>query len=167
MRGKIYPYRGAVVLPFLILSLLLFLSLSGCSPADEGGEEDFDGGHPDPLFVAVGITGTVLYSTDGNNWMNAGPISSQDLNGVTYWYGQFFAAGSNGKGFRSSTGGAGSWVDTSAPTPNTLWDITSGAGRLVAVGNVGTIGWSPDGSPGSWVNASPGGNDLYDICFRY
>lgn len=111
------------------------------------------------IFVAVGASGTLLYSTDGINWTNVtpSPAPGYDLNGVTYGgldangHPIFVAVGTSGTVLTSEDGV--SWTpqtSTTIPTTSNLTAIAySPSRRFMAVAADGNIYYSEYYSSGS------------------
>jgi photosystem II stability/assembly factor-like uncharacterized protein len=110
------------------------------------------------LFVAVGLSNTIITSNDGVNWTSASVSgSTQDLNSVAYGDGAFVAVGSSGIVLASTDGGAtwgptGGFGQTVAVT-----SVVFGCGKFVAlthddVGATSAIFYSDDGTVWSSAN---------------
>jgi UDP-3-O-[3-hydroxymyristoyl] glucosamine N-acyltransferase len=67
-------------------------------------------------WVAVGNYGTILYSSDGQNWHTATSPTSQNLYGVTYGNGMWVAVGAQGTTVWSTNGTT--WTLAQAPMGN-------------------------------------------------
>lgn len=117
-----------------------------------------------PVFVAVGQTGTVLYSYDGANWSAAASVTTNDLKGIRYGgldasgYGIFVAVGAGGTVLTSRDGVT--WTNqtlTGIPTTSALNSITYAAGRrFLAVGADGNIYYSEYGNgAATWTAVTP------------
>lgn len=87
-------------------------------------------------FVAVGTNGTLLTSTDGLTWTLRTPISTKNMNAVTYG-GQFVAVGDAGSIYSSADGIT--WLAQSSGTLNDLNAITRTNSGYTAVGAAGTL----------------------------
>ena len=103
---------------------------------------------PGLRWVAVGDSGTAVYSTDGINWTAANaiaPATTQNLRSIIQVGGGFYAVGDAGTII--SSGDGNTWTANVSPTTNRLNGIAH-AGMFVAVGDNGTIvvnsggGWS-------------------------
>jgi photosystem II stability/assembly factor-like uncharacterized protein len=94
-------------------------------------------------FVAVGDSGTVLYSHDGTTWSEGSSGITITLNSVTYGNGQFLAVGVNGMVATSSDGAA--WRVRTSGTTTTLHSVTFSGTRFVAVGDSGVVPLSLNG----------------------
>ncbi len=99
-------------------------------------------------WLAVGHSGTIAYSEDGQtNWQSA-DVGGADLRGVTYGDAGFVAVGASGRIVTSTNGEAGTWSTQSSGTGLDLEGVAFGAGIYVAVGGTGTSDVmlsSPDG----------------------
>jgi hypothetical protein len=104
-------------------------------------------------FIAVGIKGAVIQSTDGAHWTKRLSNTASDLNGVAYGNGIWVAVGAGGRIISSTDGNSfnlqnsGTEVDLSA--------VTFGDGRFVAVGKDGIAMRSTDGAAWSIVGSDP------------
>ena len=99
------------------------------------------------LFVAVGQEGTILRSSDGNNWSAAKsePLPWQPhFSKVVWGGGRFVAVGSGEFPIASSTDGY-RWESSHSPTWDILNGVAWGNDRFVAVGYDGAITQSRDG----------------------
>lgn len=94
-------------------------------------------------FVAVGQSGGILVSSNGNDWAGAVSGVASNLFGVTHADGVFVAVGQDGLICRSTNGL--DWAVQPSPTTNTLNGVAFGNGCFVATGNAGTLLTSPDG----------------------
>ena len=106
-------------------------------------------------FVAVGLYGTIHWSTDGLTWYAAeSPYTGSyaALNGVCYDGGFFIAVGTGGTILRSADGKT--WISCLSPTTKTLSSVWGAEGRFVAVGEQATILVSTDGDRWSIVGYS-------------
>lgn len=86
------------------------------------------------LYVAVGVSGTIVTSTDGVTWSSQWPGTSVDIYGVTYGGNQFVAVGANGLVLTSPNGT--NWTTRPTGTTAATYTVVYGNGRYVAVGNV-------------------------------
>ena len=86
------------------------------------------------LYVAVGVSGTIITSVDGVSWSRRSSGTAGDIYGVTYGGNQFVAVGANGLVLTSPNGT--NW--TTRPTGITAgtYTVAFGNGRYVAVGDV-------------------------------
>ncbi len=109
------------------------------------------------IFAAVGFFGTVITSSDGENWTLNEVSQPVLLNSVAYGNGRFVSVSSGGIGYVSTNGT--SWGEVNTGTINPLTEIayglaSNGTPQFVAVGPVGTIVTSPDGN--SWTVRNAG-----------
>lgn len=123
------------------------------------------------VFVAVGDSGTILYSYDqGDNWTQVVSNLTENLYRIIYAGGQLVAVGENGLILTSSDGGQ-TWSNRTSGTSNTLHGIAygydqSGNGVYVAVGEGGVVVTSSDGA--TWSAGSLGTTyDAYDVVYGY
>jgi hypothetical protein len=125
------------------------------------------------LFVASGLLGRIVSSTDGLNWTRrtlgpgnsiAGAIHANGLYvGVT---GTVVPGGGDtySKSTVVTSPNGRDWTEHDSATTNSLIRVTYGSGRYVAVGDRGTIITSTDAS--SWtVATSPTTNILYAAAY--
>ena len=94
-------------------------------------------------FVAVGTSGIIATSPDGEVWTSRNNPSTATLKSVAYGIGQYVAVGSGGSVVVSSDGVI--WKTVTSVTAQNLNRVIYGGGRFVAVGNSGTILTSSDG----------------------
>ncbi len=137
-------------------------------------------GNTASLIVAVGDSGTILYSNGGVTWAAATTVPTpNNLRGVTYMYpnpatttlpsgsaGAWIAVGAGGT-LISSVNGV-NWTAVTSPTTNDLNSVavlaTTDSATLattftaVAVGNNGTVLTSPDGIHWTSQTVSPASN---------
>ena len=119
-----------------------------------------------PSYVAVGQSGKIITSSDGNTWNNRTSGTSVNLIGITYGNSKFLTlTGLMDNGTASpatvlTSDNGTSWASTSATcsscgTDNfSINDVTYGNSTYVAVGQSGKILTSSDGT--SWDNRSSG-----------
>ena len=119
-----------------------------------------------PSYVAVGQSGKIITSSDGNTWNNRTSGTSVNLIGITYGNSKFLTlTGLMDNGTASpatvlTSANGTSWASTSATcsscgTDNvSINDVTYGNSTYVAVGQSGKILTSSDGT--SWDNRSSG-----------
>ncbi|NDV63142.1 hypothetical protein G0Q06_11820 [Puniceicoccales bacterium CK1056] len=88
-------------------------------------------------FVAVGLNGTVITSSNGTTWATQTAFTKVDIQGVTYAEDQFVAVAWDGGIFSSADGLT--WNIEVSPVTNDLYDVAYGAGLWVAVGSETTI----------------------------
>ena len=93
------------------------------------------------LFVAVGGTGKIAYSSNGDLWTQAATpsFSTTGINCVTYGGGLYVAGGASGKIAYSSD--ADAWTQATTPSfgTDTSFGIAYNNDLFVAVGNTGKI----------------------------
>lgn len=117
------------------------------------------------VFVAVGANGSIISSSDGNNWLSPTvqvPVTA-NLNAITSYGTTFLAVGSGGVVLSSSD--AATWVQQTSGIADNLNAVASnGAGGYVAVGDAGRIIVSGNGS--SWSVVTSGTqNNLYAVTY--
>ncbi|HWQ74681.1 MAG TPA: immunoglobulin-like domain-containing protein [Syntrophomonas sp.] len=131
----------------------------------------YDVVYGDDGFVAVGQSGKILHSDDGENWdvITVNPMDYTLLS-ITYGNGKYVAAsmrkhtGITQRGAIMTSADGVEWDVTHTNSTNTLWDITyagsSDAGTFVAVGGESTgsyyICTSSDGA--TWTQRSNSGS---------
>ncbi|HEY1847723.1 MAG TPA: hypothetical protein VGG37_00895, partial [Opitutaceae bacterium] len=93
-------------------------------------------------FVAVGLAGTVVTSTDGATWTAGQLGATTNLFGIAFGLGNFIATGDNGGIFVSADGKT--WVQETSPVSTVLVHIGFGDGVFVAIGFTGTVLTSVD-----------------------
>ncbi len=112
------------------------------------------------LFAAVGNSGTILTSPDGDIWTPRSSGITSTLEKVVYGRARFVAVGSGGAIVTSFNGQT--WNPGSSGTGAVLYGVACNNDLFVAVGAGGTILTSPDGI--SWSPASSGTiNVLYGV----
>jgi hypothetical protein len=121
-----------------------------------GGYPIYGAAYSGSKFVAVGDSGKIAYSTDGETWspVTTSQFDTDTINGVTYGGGKFVAVGSSGKMAYSADGETWSPVTTSQFDTSTINDVTYGGGKFVAVGASGKIAYSADGETWSSVTTT-------------
>lgn len=179
------PRSGPALLAFLIIVVLI---VSGCqSPLLTAPASELDWQWRNPLpgnsdlnavvfaqerFVAVGDTGTILVSRDGETWERPESPTSVPLYGIAYRYGSFVAVGGEwAKGYSVSlvsTDGLFSWRLSKVGDGNQLRGVAYGNGLFVAVGNswtgdLGVVYTSVDGI--TWTLRKTGVPTLRDVMF--
>ncbi len=102
------------------------------------------------VYVAAGLYGTLVYSTDGLSWTKQKSGTIQNLNKVTFGSGLFVCVGNSGTIISSPDGV--NWTNQSSGTNKSLLGISWGVNKFVAGGEVGTILTSPDGI--TWTKQS-------------
>lgn len=111
-----------------------------------------------PAFVAVGIDGRVLTSTDGSSWVARVSGTPFNLQDVAHGGGVWVAVGSGGTILRSINDGA-SWSDVSLGG-GTLASVHYADGHFVTTGQDGRIFSSSDGS--TWTAEVSGTSDFLE-----
>ena len=107
-------------------------------------------------FVAVGSSGLVLRSSDGNAWSlpTTSPVTATGLTAATSAGASVIAVSDSGQAYASADGGLVWTGPIATTTTNSLNAIaTDGAGTFVAVGNTGTVVISAD-SGATWSAAA-------------
>ena len=114
-------------------------------------------------FVAVGATGTAIYSTDAITWAAKPTGTLADLYGLaTLGTGGFLAVGAGGT--LAFSGDGTSWTLPTSNTTSNLYAAVYGASKYVVVGDAGTVLTSPDGT--NWTTVPVGTtNALRGISF--
>lgn len=82
--------------------------------------------------VAVGQSGTIQYSRDGQKTWAAQRVGDASLLGVAFGNGRFVAVGEKGTILTSDDGQA--WIQRAAGSTDDLWQIAYGAGTFVVAG---------------------------------
>jgi hypothetical protein len=122
-------------------------------------------------FIAVGDSGTILVSREGDTWERSAAPATVPLNGIAYRYGRFVAVGGEwARGYSVSlvsTDGL-HWKLSKVADGNQLSGVAYGNDLFVAVGNswtgdLGVIFTSQDGV--TWVMRKCGACYLRDIIF--
>lgn len=94
-------------------------------------------------FVAVGVGGRILTSTNGANWSLAATVTSTTLRGIAFDGFQWVTVGDGGGVFTSRD--TTTWTQRSAGTNSTLRSVNFINNQFFASGDGGTILTSPDG----------------------
>jgi hypothetical protein len=118
-------------------------------------------------FVALGINGSILTSSDGLTWTSATTITTggASMSGIVFGLGLYVAVGDGGKIFTSSD--LVTWNPvTSSPTLNDLYSVSFLNGGFVATGASGALLISPDGVTWPPVLDSNTANALRGAAFR-
>ena len=86
----------------------------------------------DDRFVAVGIKGTIAWSSDGATWLPVASGTTRDLFSVAHGNG-VFVAGATGNRFFVSNDGL-DWTERTTPSPDSpnWYGLTFGDGQLGA-----------------------------------
>jgi hypothetical protein len=134
------------------------------SPAGQSGKQWVSVTSGGGLVMAVAADGTVITSSDGQNWSLGASLSSS-INGLTYaTYGGFVAVAQNGYTYASATGA--SWT-TNAQEPANFAATAASSKGVVAVGtntayySTNGLAWTQETMPsGQWnsVTAGPNGS---------
>lgn len=85
-------------------------------------------------FVAVGLQGTILTSSNGVHWTRRTSPTSGDIYSVAFGGGRWVAVGPSALVMSSSNGV--NWTVRSVPVTAGLFNVVYGNGRFVAVGSV-------------------------------
>ena len=80
-------------------------------------------GDAETKYMAVGASGTILISPNGNSWISRSSGTAQGLQGVTYGNGLFVTVGQSGTILTSPDGTT--WTSRSPGTSSILRDVTS------------------------------------------
>jgi len=107
-------------------------------------------------FIAVGSSGLVLRSGDGNAWVppTTSPATATGLTAVTASGANVIAVSDTGQAYASADGGLVWTGPIATTTVNVLNAVTTdGAGAFVAVGDAGTVVVSAD-SGATWAAAT-------------
>jgi photosystem II stability/assembly factor-like uncharacterized protein len=115
------------------------------------------------IFVAIGVDGIILTSSDGATWTSRNSGTKHHLYSVAYGNDTFVATGEGGIILTSSDGVM--WTLTNSGTRNYLYGVTYGNGTFVVVGYPGTILTSQDGV--TWASRNPGTNEQAMIGVTY
>ncbi len=117
-------------------------------------------------LVAVGRSGAILTSQDGNTWTSRISGTSKDLIGITFGDGVFVGVG-NQKAIVTSSDGI-NWTVWPALDGNRLISVVYGSGKFVAVGSGNVVLNSQDawafrlsGFSGGWLNGITYGNSTF------
>ncbi len=116
-------------------------------------------------FVAVGVNGKVLTSSDGITWaeVTGSATASLNLNAIAFGNGIFVAVGENTKIFTSGDGS--SWNSQTLEPSGNLKNVAFLAGQFVAVGASGLIATSPDGTTWTRRDSPPSTPNLHGVAF--
>jgi hypothetical protein len=146
-------------LPVMFTLLALFAPEDGLAePFDHWRQRQLPQGIPlrvsqgNGLFLAVGESGFLCTSPEGETWTQRSSGTSYRLHDVAYGNGTFVAVGDRGTILTSSDGVT--WILQSSATSSFLYGVTYGNKIFVAVGDKGTILTSPDGA--AWTARNSG-----------
>ena len=103
-------------------------------------------------FIVTGGKGTVLTSSDGEEWSKHQAPTSGILTSVESFKNKFVAVGEDGFILSSTTGSE--WVRHDSETENWIYRIRAFENQVVAVGQAGTILTSDDGE--NWITRVSG-----------
>jgi len=137
-------------------------------PTESLTYETFRGVHSDgDVCIAVGDSGLIARTTDGENWSVITPPNSMHYRSVAFSETIAVAVPSYGPILTSSDHGL-AWIDQTPGTIFRLKGVSFGNDRFVAVGQTAggsaDVQTSPDGI--TWTGQNPGtGNRLYSIVF--
>jgi|GEM_PF-2038184 len=106
-------------------------------------------------FIAVGESGIILSSPDGEKWTARASTITNNLNGILYGNGRFVAVGDLGAIVNSEDGL--NWVSVGSGTTSALTSVAYGNGIYVAVGRDTVT--SADGI--HWMVQSSGSGSLF------
>jgi hypothetical protein len=119
------------------------------------------------VAVAVGRSGTALWSGDAVDWAPASPALPpvHSLFDVAYGEGVFVAVGTDQEGLQTGglvlTSADGmAWAPQASATTMGLMGVAYGDGAFVAVGNLGSLQVSPDGA--AWSTVETGTTEHLD-----
>ena len=115
------------------------------------------------LFVSVGDSGKIAYSTDGDVWTQAKTPSFGATNVLSMAYGNsiFIACGFSGKIAYSSDGDTWTLASTPSFGATNIYGSTYGNGKFVAVGLDNKIAYSSDGDTWTQARTPSFGDDAY------
>lgn len=100
------------------------------------------------MFIAVGDSGTIITSHDGEAWTTKHTGYKENLNGIVYARSKYVVVGSGGTILTSTDGVV--WTKRNSGTTKNLYGIAYGNSTFVAIGQNGTVLTSPDGV--SWAS---------------
>ncbi len=126
----------------------------------------YDDGHGYSSFVAVGLGGVILQSTDGVRWIPRSSGVTSDLYGVAASANKIIAVGSNNVELLSTDGGV-TWTQQSIASTIDFWGITysSQLDEFAAVGKYGVVSKSKDGVTWITTELSGGAATLLSIAY--
>lgn len=118
--------------------------------------------YADGKFVATGMNGAIIRSTDGTNWTRRLSNTASDLYDLAFGNGLWVAVGDAGKIVTSSDASVFNLRSSGTELP--IFGITFGAGQFVAVGKDGLIVNSANGIDWSSTGAEET-LDLYSVAY--
>ena len=127
---------GSIYFKSILFTLILSSAfITSCSWNDIGdiALDKLADSEPNPLFVVVGDSGAIYYSSDAQSWTAAVNPTSYSLYGVVYGNGQFVAVGNMGAVLTSSDGIT--WTDRTFGTNIPYYCIAYGNGTYVMSGD--------------------------------
>lgn len=122
---------------YYITFILINLFITGCG-GDSGGSSSTSGSTPTPSppetikFVAVGTNGTIITSTNGDDWVLQNSGTTETLYNVKYLNNKIIAVGANGTLLTSDD--AITWTSVNTGTTSYLQDIIYRDNGYIAVG---------------------------------
>jgi len=176
------PSRRRAVLSLSVLLPVIFAALIGCGsdkkstssgpvlPGDSWTLQSSRSGsyltsvtHNGTRYVAVGLSGTIVTSENGEVWSRQQSPVTTDLLGVASAPdGAVVAVGNNGLILESEDGLT--WTESESPTENWLHGIVHDGAKFVVVGAAGAIVYSTDSTWQIATNSSFA--NMYDITVR-
>ena len=143
---------------YIILISCFSITIFSCAKKDSTSSTTSS-----PLYVSVGVNGTILTSSDGTTWTSRTSGTTNVLWGVTYGNSTFVVVGPSGSIYTSSDGT--SLTSRTSGITNDLWGITYGNSIFVTVSYGGDILTSSDGI--SWTSRTSGTtNALKDVTYK-
>jgi serine/threonine protein kinase len=112
-------------------------------------------------YVAVGVSGTILSSTDGSSWTIQSSGTSHSLNSVIWTGSQYIAVGDAGTILTSPDGAA--WTPQTSASNDFFESIASSQSLIVAIGSGGSILTSTDGI--SWTAQNSPATTLTSVIY--
>lgn len=116
------------------------------------------------IFIAVGNSGNVIYSIDGNIWSRANSIpTTRNLNKIIWDSNRFVVVGNQGTVLTSVNGISG-WEKITTNTTDDLYNIQYKYGFYAAINSLGELLFSFDLS--HWVKRSTNQNNpIFDFAY--
>lgn len=129
-----------LLISFYLVHLLFFPYSSAADPLDNwhwrnpvpAGSDLTAISYGNGVFVAVGVAGTILTSSDGATWTKRASGVTSDLAAVTHGNNTFVVVGANGTILSSPDGVT--WTERNSGVDNWLQGVTYGNDIFVAVG---------------------------------